>query len=182
MAFTKNRAISGFAFALTNRTTGEAVTTGVCVGYVTGDGGTQRLMVNAPIHEGNGQWSIDILESEMNYDMVALLFVHPLAVLVEFTISTVGGTCYGGSGGCAASCDESGAVLDIAASVASPKRVRTVEGTVEERPIQEVIDADRYLAAKCAGNQNAPWGVRMARTRPSSPLGGGRNPTPPAQY
>lgn len=53
-------------------------------------------------------------------------------------------------------------ILDI---VRSPKRTRTDEGTVEERPIDELIAADRY--AKASEAQGAvPYGLRIAKTKP----------------
>lgn len=183
MSIPKNTAINGFPFTLVNRTTGEAVTTGVCIGYYTGDDGVQRTLNNTPVHKGNGQWTVDIESWEVDFDVVGLLFIHASAVPVEFSFLTTTSCSSGSSGGSGNSCDacdDNG--IDIAEAVSSPKRVRTVEGTVEERPISESIEADRYLAGKCAGQNNAPWGMRIARTRPSSPLGGGRNPTAPGQY
>jgi hypothetical protein len=54
---------------------------------------------------------------------------------------------------------------DILALAQSPKRTRTDEGTVEERPIQDIIDADRYT--KSATAQGAvPYGLRIAKTLP----------------
>jgi len=47
----------------------------------------------------------------------------------------------------------------------SPHRTTTEEGTVEERPIREVIEADRY-ATKKAASDKVPWGVRMACIKP----------------
>jgi hypothetical protein len=46
----------------------------------------------------------------------------------------------------------------------SPRRTRTVEGTVEERSIDDLIKADRY--AKAADLTTVPWGIRTARTKP----------------
>lgn len=46
---------------------------------------------------------------------------------------------------------------------AAPRRTTGDEGTVEERSVQELIDADRYKAAKKA--ERAPWGLRFARIR-----------------
>lgn len=48
----------------------------------------------------------------------------------------------------------------------SPQRTRTDEGTVEERPIKEVIEADRYLLTKEAQSGGPPYGMRVARTKP----------------
>lgn len=56
----------------------------------------------------------------------------------------------------------------IADLARSPRRVRTVEGTVEERSVNELIKAEQYLAAKEAGP--VPWGMRVAKTKPPSTL------------
>lgn len=52
----------------------------------------------------------------------------------------------------------------------APKRVRTEEGTVEEKPVEEMIQADRYNAAKQA--TAVPWGLRMARIKPGGTIPG----------
>ena len=58
----------------------------------------------------------------------------------------------------------------------SPQRVRTDEGTVEERPIPELLQADVYNRL----DQQLPvqgktimsrWGISIARTRPPDALG-----------
>jgi len=59
---------------------------------------------------------------------------------------------------------------DIEALGQTPKRVRTEEGTVEERSVQELIDADRYAKTKTAVDA-VPWGMRIARSKPPSALG-----------
>jgi hypothetical protein len=45
----------------------------------------------------------------------------------------------------------------------SPKRVRTEEGTVEERSVDELIKADRYINGQAPATP--PWGIRIARGR-----------------
>lgn len=53
--------------------------------------------------------------------------------------------------------------IDVTGAAANPKRVRTEEGTVEERSIGELIEADRY------GKSNpdrVPWGMRIAINKP----------------
>jgi hypothetical protein len=56
---------------------------------------------------------------------------------------------------------------DIMALAKSPRRVRTVEGTVEERSVREMILADQYQSAKAASG-DIPWGMRIAVTKPGS--------------
>jgi len=46
----------------------------------------------------------------------------------------------------------------------TPKQVRTDEGQVLERSVNEMIDADRYVAARNA--TAVPWGMKIARTKP----------------
>lgn len=48
----------------------------------------------------------------------------------------------------------------------SPQRVRNDEGTVEERPLPQVIEMDRYLKSQDATDGGVPYGLRIARTTP----------------
>jgi hypothetical protein len=57
--------------------------------------------------------------------------------------------------------------LSIIELAKSPRRVRTVEGTVEERSVREMILADQYTANKAAAD-TPPWGMRVAKTMPGS--------------
>lgn len=58
--------------------------------------------------------------------------------------------------------------LDIIEAAKAPRRTRTVEGTVEERSINELIKADQYNASKVA--DTVPWGIRIAKSKPPSTL------------
>jgi hypothetical protein len=53
---------------------------------------------------------------------------------------------------------------DIETHANAPKRVRTEEGTVEERSVDELIKADRYAREGTANT--VPYGIRVARVRP----------------
>jgi len=86
--FKKNIAVTGFPFMLLSATTGLPVTSGVAVGYVVLDGGSQAALGSSPVHEGNGQWSVNLTAAEMNGDVVGLVFIHPDAIPVSFTIKT----------------------------------------------------------------------------------------------
>jgi hypothetical protein len=86
--FKKNTAVTGFPFSLVALADGTAVTTGTVNGFRTLDGVTQTALTNTEVHEGNGQWSVDLTAAEMNGDVVGLLFTHTLAVNVHFTIKT----------------------------------------------------------------------------------------------
>jgi len=89
MSFKKNTAVTGFTLGMVSATDGSAITTGTPVGYYTLDGGTQTAIGDVtPVHEGNGQWSFDLLAAEMNGDIVGLTFTHTSAIPVYFTIKT----------------------------------------------------------------------------------------------
>lgn len=54
----------------------------------------------------------------------------------------------------------------IEEAATAPKRVTGDEGTVEERPIQELIEADRYNK----GTGSPPFGMRQSKIRyPGTP-------------
>lgn len=55
--------------------------------------------------------------------------------------------------------------IDILEMATVPIRTRTVEGTVEERSINELIKADQYTQAKDAVDK-VPWGIRISRIKP----------------
>lgn len=59
-------------------------------------------------------------------------------------------------------------ILELAKA---PRRTRTVEGTVEERSVRELILADQYIAGKAAP-EVPPWGLRVAKTMPGSTTSG----------
>lgn len=88
MSFKKNTAVTGFTFGLISATDGSAITTGTPAGYNTLDGGSQGSIAGTPVHEGNGQWSVDLTAGEMNGGLVGLLFTHASAIPVSFTIKT----------------------------------------------------------------------------------------------
>lgn len=89
--FTKNTAITGFTFGLIHKVTGEAVTAGTATGYITINGGTQAELTNTPVHEGNGQWSVNLTAAETNGEIIGLAFTHSSAVPCYFTIKTTSG-------------------------------------------------------------------------------------------
>ena len=89
MAFKKSTSVTGFPFALVSAADGSAITTGTPTGYYLLDGGSQGSIAGTPVHEGNGQWSVNLTGAEMNGDIVGLLFTHTSAVPVHFTIKTV---------------------------------------------------------------------------------------------
>lgn len=51
----------------------------------------------------------------------------------------------------------------------SPQKVSTDEGTVEERPIDELIKADQYASAKQVGDVPL-HGLRISRFKPAGPV------------
>ncbi len=84
----RNQALPGVPFALVDRSTGAPVETGVASGYITKDGGTQVATTNAPVHKGNGQWTINLTASEMDAALVGVVIIHASAVPVNLTFGT----------------------------------------------------------------------------------------------
>ena len=89
--FIKNVAVTGFPFYLKNRVTGSPVTTGSVVIYITIDGGTQTTVAGdgTAVHEGNGQWSVNLTQAEMNGDVIGLLITHSQAESIHKVIHTL---------------------------------------------------------------------------------------------
>ena len=87
--FKKNMAVTGFTFGMINASDGSAITSGTVSGFVIIDGGIQTALTNSPVHEGNGQWSVNLTAGEMNGDVVGLVFTHASGIPVYFTIRTV---------------------------------------------------------------------------------------------
>lgn len=54
---------------------------------------------------------------------------------------------------------------DLQELATAPKKTVTDEGSVEERPIQDVIEADRYLRAQDVGDVPL-HGLRISRFKP----------------
>jgi len=87
--FKKAEPVDGFTFALTNRFSGLPQETGICTGYYVLDDGVQAFLFHTPVHKGNGQWSVDIIAEEFNGKVCGLLFTHPDAVSIQFTIRLI---------------------------------------------------------------------------------------------
>jgi len=93
MSFLKNQAVTGFTFALVNKSSGAALTGASSIGkFYTLDGGTQASLSGTIAEEGNGQYSLNLTAAEMNGGVVGLLFTHASAIPVQFTIKTTGGS------------------------------------------------------------------------------------------
>jgi len=90
MDFEKGVAVQGFPFEMITKG-GDPITSGIVSGYITKDGGTQESISMVPVHEGNGQWSVNISAAEMNADIIGLLFLHDGGNFVpqHFTIKTL---------------------------------------------------------------------------------------------
>jgi len=58
---------------------------------------------------------------------------------------------------------------DIEELAKAPRKVETEEGTVVERGIKEVIEADRYLKAKSLEDKPL-HGLRVSRCKPGGPV------------
>jgi hypothetical protein len=89
--FIKGEAVTGFPFRLVNKYTGDPITTGTVMGYVLIDGGTQTALTGTAVSEGNGQWSINLTATEMDGDLIGLLFTHADSSGVQYTIQTTEG-------------------------------------------------------------------------------------------
>jgi hypothetical protein len=87
--FKRGTAVTGLTIVLIDATDGTAVTSGTASAFVTIDGGTQAAATNAPVHEGNGQWSLSLTAAEMTGKIVGVLFTHADAIPVNVTLSTV---------------------------------------------------------------------------------------------
>ncbi len=86
--YIKNKGVTGFPFGLVHKTDLDPVTVGPVTVYITKDGGIQTVSEGISIHKGNGQWIIDLTPSEMNADIVALLFTHVDVISQSFVIHT----------------------------------------------------------------------------------------------
>lgn len=87
--FTKGTAVTGLCTVLVDKTTGNAITTGTVTVYITKDGGAQATIAGSVTHEGNGQWSFNLTNTEMNADIVGLVVTHANIAPVGVTIKTV---------------------------------------------------------------------------------------------
>jgi hypothetical protein len=166
MAYPRGQQVTGLTFTMLNRETGENITSGIS-GHVTKDKGSQQPLEGVIEHEGNGQLSYNLSADEMLADYnVGVVFTHPDGVTVNFNFKISNSSSSSSSGG------GSGLTEGVITTMAqTPKRVRTAEGTVEERSIDDLIKADRYEAGKNAGDA-VPWGIRIARSKPGSSIGG----------
>lgn len=80
--------LTGFTFVMIDADDGTAITSGTVNAFITKDGGSQATLAGTPVHEGNGQWSVDVTTSEMDAEVVALVFTHTDGVPVYVTIET----------------------------------------------------------------------------------------------
>ena len=86
--FLKGAAVTGYTFALVAVANGAAITSGTVTVKITKDGGTQGSLDATPVHEGNGQWSINLTATEMDADIVGIAITHSSAVPHYFTLET----------------------------------------------------------------------------------------------
>ena len=57
--------------------------------------------------------------------------------------------------------------IDIDAAANDPLRVKDDEGSVEEQTLKEKIMADQYGRLKDTTSTKVPWGMQIARSKPS---------------
>jgi len=60
------------------------------------------------------------------------------------------------------------AECQVADQMFAPQRTTTAEGTVRERDVDELIQADVYQQQKSI--RRVPWGIGVARVKPSGTL------------
>jgi hypothetical protein len=84
----RNTAAQTVSAGLISKTTGDDVTTGVTVVYVTIDGGTQALGTGVVQHEGNGEWTYFPLQSETDGNHLSYKFINAAAISVNIQIYT----------------------------------------------------------------------------------------------
>jgi hypothetical protein len=89
MAFIRGQAVTGFPFGLVNKDTGESITTGDVDIYITIDGGAQFAALGEPVHEGNGQWTVNFNGNEIDGRFIGILIIHPDSVPQHFTIEAI---------------------------------------------------------------------------------------------
>lgn len=81
-------------FAIQDATDGSLVTSGTPVIVITKDGGTQAAATNAAVHEGNGQWSLQLTATEMNATTVGVLITESGSAPVSMQLSTISPTTF----------------------------------------------------------------------------------------
>ena len=86
--FLKGVAVTGFTFVMLNKDDGGVITTGTVTGKITKDGGTQGAVAGSFVHEGNGQWSVNLTATEMDADVIGLTFLHTSGLPVYKTLRT----------------------------------------------------------------------------------------------
>ena len=89
-AFPKNVAVNGLPFYLEDRVTGDPITTGAITIYIVIDDGLIDEVAGdgAAVHKGQGLWTVDLTQAEMNGDVIGLLVTHGSARPVPITIRT----------------------------------------------------------------------------------------------
>lgn len=86
--FYRTQPVTGYTFLMLAAADAAAITSGTVNAFITKDGGTQASLAGTPVHEGNGQWSVNLTTAEMDAVVVALVFTHTSAVPVFKTIET----------------------------------------------------------------------------------------------
>lgn len=87
--FRKGVAVTGFTFVLIDKSDGSAITSGTVTVSITKDGGTQGSSTNSAVHEGNGQWSVNLTAAEMDADIVGIVVTHTDATPDFFVLETI---------------------------------------------------------------------------------------------
>jgi len=88
MSYLKNTSGQYIYFAMVDKSSGDALTTGTVNGYRTIDGGTQASVTGTISHKGNGQWQLALSQADTNGDEIGYLFTHTSGVPQSLSIVT----------------------------------------------------------------------------------------------
>lgn len=139
---------------LVSRADGTPITSGTVTVEVLGNGGTKSAGSGTIENEGGGTWSYFPTQAETNYAAITFSFTHADAIRVDVQVNTVA--------------EPSAEVVigdlgDAIANVAAGPKQASADGqSVTSQSIDDLIKADKYLAAKrntAAGRSGIRLGV-----------------------
>lgn len=80
------------SFSLINKDDGEIIESGTINVYIIKDNGTQNSATNTPVNKGNGQYTLELTDEEMNANHISILITHIDGVSEIINIFTTGKT------------------------------------------------------------------------------------------
>lgn len=81
-------AIDAYPFRLINKNDGTVVTSGTVTVLVSKDGGAQAASTNTPVHNGSGEWLLDITATERDCERTSLIISHADIVPMHIVITS----------------------------------------------------------------------------------------------